>query len=88
MSSLPDMIVCTHQSLNRCVQVRKACVLRDKLTSGNKSTHRKRKWRRKAWRVGEKQQFGEQIPNILDCDKTILYFLTFLSVLKSHKILH
>lgn len=37
MSSLLDMLVCTHQSLNRCNQVRKACVLCDKLTSGNKN---------------------------------------------------
>lgn len=36
-SSLPDMPVCTHQSLNRCNQVRKACILCDKLTSGNKN---------------------------------------------------
>lgn len=40
MSSLPDMLVCTHQSLNRCNQVRKACVLCDKLTSGNKNTQK------------------------------------------------
>lgn len=37
MSSLLDMLVCTHQSLNRCNQVRKACVLCDKLTSGKKN---------------------------------------------------
>lgn len=35
---------------------------------------------------GRSSSFGEQIPNIVDCDKTILYFLAFLSVLKSHKI--
>lgn len=56
MSSLLDMLVCTHQSLNRCNQVRKACVLCDKLTSGNENTHRKRIWRRRAWRVGEKKK--------------------------------
>lgn len=37
MSSLPDVLVCTHQSLNRCNQVRKACALCDKLTSGKKN---------------------------------------------------
>lgn len=56
MSCLLDMIVCTHQSLYRCVQVRKACVLCDNLTSGKKSTQRRKKWRRKAWRVGDEEQ--------------------------------
>ena len=56
MSSLLDMLVCTHQSLNRSNQVRKACVLCDKLTSGDENTHRKRKWRWKAWRVEEQEE--------------------------------
>lgn len=37
---------------------------------------------------GRSSGFGEQIPNIVECDKTIRYFLTFLSVLKLHKISH
>lgn len=40
MSSLPDVVVCTHQSLSRCNRVRKACVLCDKLTSGKKDRQR------------------------------------------------
>lgn len=58
------MLVCTHQSLNHCNQVRKACVLCDKLTSGNKNTHRKRKWRRKAWQGGGEEEAIENRANV------------------------
>lgn len=39
VSLLSDLLVCTHQSLNRCNQVRKACVLCDKVTSGDVESH-------------------------------------------------
>lgn len=71
MSPLLGMIVCTHRSRNRCFQVRKACVLCDKLTSGNKSAHRKSKWRKKALWVREKKEaLIERVESDLDLQKS------------------
>lgn len=61
LSSLLDVLVCTHQSLNLCSQVRKACVLCDKLTSGTESTHRERTWRRRARRLEEEEEEEEAL---------------------------